>query len=39
MKAKTNSIVATKALAHKLARASYLMLKTEQDFDVKRCFA
>jgi hypothetical protein len=26
-KAKTNSIVATKALAHELARASYHMLK------------
>jgi transposase len=38
-KAKTNSIVATKALAHKLARASYHMLKAGQDFDVKRCFA
>lgn len=38
-KARTNSIVATKALAHKLARASYHMLKEEQPFDVKRCFA
>lgn len=38
-KAKTNTIVATKALAHKLARASYHMLKAGQDFDVKRCFA
>jgi transposase len=38
-KAKTNSIVATKALAHKLARASYHMLKEGQPFDVKRCFA
>lgn len=38
-KARTNSIVATKALAHKLARASYHMLKAGQDFDVKRCFA
>jgi len=38
-KAKTNSIVATKALAHKLARASYHMLKEGQAFDVKRCFA
>src|SRR5512139_2452968 len=37
-KAKTNSIVATKALAHKLARASYHMLKEGQPFDVKRCF-
>lgn len=38
-KARTSSIVATKALAHKLARASYHMLKAGQDFDVKRCFA
>jgi len=37
-KAKTNSVVATKALAHKLARASYHMLKEGQLFDVKRCF-
>lgn len=38
-KAKTNSIMATKALAHKLARASYHMLKEGQPFDAKRCFA
>jgi transposase len=38
-KARTNSIVATKALAHKLARASYHVLKAGQPFDVKRCFA
>jgi len=37
-KARTNGIVATKALAHMLARASYHMLKAGQDFDVKRCF-
>ena len=37
--AKTNGAVATKALAHKLARACYHMLKTGQMFDVKRCFA
>ena len=37
--AKTNGAVATKALAHKLARACYHMLKTGQSFDVKRCFA
>ena len=37
--AKTNGAVATKALAHKLARACYHMLKTGQAFDVKRCFA
>jgi len=37
-RAKTNTIVATKALAHKLARACYHMLKTQQPFDMKRCF-
>lgn len=38
-RARTNNIVATKALAHKLARACYHMLKEAQPFDVKRCFA
>lgn len=38
-KAKTNNVIATKALAHKLARASYHILKEKQPFDVKRCFA
>jgi transposase len=38
-KARTNTTVATKALAHKLARACYHMLKENQPFDVKRCFA
>ena len=38
-KARTNAVVATKALAHKLARACYHMLKENQPFDVKRCFA
>jgi len=38
-KAHTNNIVATKALAHKLARACYHMLKEAKPFDVKRCFA
>jgi transposase len=38
-KARTNTLVATKALAHKLARACYHMLKQGQAFDVKRCFA
>ncbi|MGH8633619.1 MAG: transposase, partial [Burkholderiales bacterium] len=37
-RAHTNNIVATKALAHKLARACYHMLKDGQPFDVKRCF-
>ncbi|PMU84788.1 MULTISPECIES: IS110 family transposase [unclassified Pseudomonas] len=38
-KAKTNGVVATKALAHKLARATYHILKEKQPFDAKRCFA
>ena len=37
-RAKTNAIVATKALAHKLARACYHMLKTGEPFDMERCF-
>ena len=37
-RARTNAIVATKALAHKLARACYHMLKTGQPFDMQRCF-
>ena len=38
-KAKTNTAVATKALAHKLARACYHMLKENKPFDEARCFA
>jgi transposase len=38
-RAKTNTVVATKALAHKLARASYHILKEGKPFDVTRCFA
>lgn len=38
-KAKTNGAVATKALAHKLARACYHMLKEQTTFDEQRCFA
>ena len=38
-KAATHGILATKALAHKLARACYPMLKQGQPFDVTRCFA
>ena len=37
-KAKTNNVVAIKALAHKLARACYHMLKERKAFDVTRCF-
>ena len=38
-RAKTNVAVATKALAHKLARARFHMLNDGQDFDAGRCFA
>ena len=38
-KARTNNVVAIKALAHKLARACFHMLKEKKPFDVKRCFA
>lgn len=34
-----NAIVATKALAHKLARACYHMLRENKPFEVNRCFA
>ncbi|MCR4299728.1 MAG: IS110 family transposase, partial [Gallionella sp.] len=37
-KAKTNNVVAIKALAHKLARACFHILKEKKPFDVKRCF-
>lgn len=37
-KAKRNSTLAIKAVAHKLARACYHMLKTNQVFSVERCF-
>lgn len=37
-RARTNGVVATKALAHKLARACYHILKNCEPFDVKRCF-
>jgi transposase len=38
-KARTNNIVATKALAHKLARACFHILKEGKPFDVARCFS
>lgn len=37
-KARTNSIVARKALAHKLARACFHILKERKPFDSSRCF-
>lgn len=38
-KARTNAVVAIKALAHKLARACYHILKEGKPFEVQRCFA
>lgn len=38
-KAKSNNVVAIKALAHKLARACYHILKENKPFDIARCFA
>ena len=38
-KAKTNNVVAIKALAHKLAGACFHMLKEGKPFDGARCFA
>ena len=38
-KAKTNNVVAIKALAHKLARACFQRLKEGKPFDAARCFA
>lgn len=37
-KAKRNGVVAIKAVAHKLARACFHMLKTGEQFSVERCF-
>jgi transposase len=37
-KRKTNRVVALKAVAHKLARACYYMLREQKPFEVKRCF-
>jgi transposase len=38
-KSRTNNVVAIKALAHKLARACFHMLKEKKPFDAERCFA
>lgn len=38
-KARTNNVVATKALAHKLARACFHILKERTPFNAGRCFA
>jgi len=37
-RAKGNTALATKALAHKLARAAYYVLKRQEPFDMNRCF-
>jgi len=38
-KRQTNRVVALKALAHKLARACYHILREQKPFEVNRCFA
>lgn len=38
-RAKTNGIVAIRAIAHKLARAAYYMLRDQSPFDADRLFA
>jgi len=38
-KRRTHGVVAVKALAHKLARACYHILREQKPFEVKRCFA
>ncbi|CAD6558860.1 IS110 family transposase ISShwo5 [Paraburkholderia kirstenboschensis] len=38
-KARRLPVVAMKALAHKLARASYYMMRDSKPFEVKRCFS
>jgi transposase len=38
-KAQRNTCVAVKAVAHKIARATYHVLKNQEDFDVTRAFA
>jgi transposase len=37
-KARTNSIVATKALANKLCKACYFIMKNQEDFQVEKIF-
>lgn len=38
-KSKTNGVIATKAVAHKLARACYYIIKHQVPFDVNKAFA
>lgn len=38
-KSQRNTCVAVKAVAHKLARATYHVLKNQEDFDIDRAFA
>ena len=37
--AKTNTMIAHKALAHKLARAAYYIMRNNVTFDFDKCFA
>ena len=36
---KTNNVVAIKAIAHKLARACYYIIRDQKEFDPKKAFA
>jgi hypothetical protein len=36
--AKTNNVVAIKAIAHKLSRACYYIMRDNKEFDPKRVF-
>ena len=38
-KAKTNGMIAVRAVAHKLARAAYCMMNNQTEYDSKRAFA
>ena len=38
-KSKTNGVIAIKAVAHKLARACYHIIKDQEPFDVNKAFA
>jgi hypothetical protein len=37
-KSRTNSVVATKALANKLCKACYFIMKNQEDFQVEKIF-
>jgi hypothetical protein len=37
--AKTNNVVAIKAVAHKIARACYYLIRNQEVFDPKKAFS